>query len=114
MQDRQVWTSLDIPINNLCQITMIYLYGLHYNDCRNEHVLMCVGRDQWKGYVPPYTPKFTDGWNPEPGWFTDSSQDVVTAAIIAHQQNRDDVSLLKVSHSLQCGVWTFNFSAISE
>ncbi|KAI0228914.1 Epidermal growth factor receptor kinase substrate 8 [Lamellibrachia satsuma] len=54
-----------------------------------------VSRDQWKGYVPPYTPKFTDGWNPEPGWFTDSSQDVVTAAIIAHQQNRDDDDRIK-------------------
>ncbi|KAK2190672.1 hypothetical protein NP493_70g01038 [Ridgeia piscesae] len=54
-----------------------------------------VSRDQWKGYVPPYTPRFTDGWNPEPKWFTDSSQDVVTAAVIAHQQNHADDNRIK-------------------
>ena len=25
--------------------------------------LVC-SRDEWKGYVPPYTPRFSDGWKP--------------------------------------------------
>ena len=28
-------------------------------------------RDQWKGYVPAYVPRFMDGWEPSSSWFND-------------------------------------------
>ena len=27
--------------------------------------MMCC-RDEWKGYIPPYVPRFYDGWQPAP------------------------------------------------
>ena len=29
-------------------------------------ILYLTCRDQWKGYVPPYFPRFSDGWQPSP------------------------------------------------
>ena len=34
-----------------------------------------ISRDQWKGYVPPYTPRFSDGWKPDAEWFSSMQQE---------------------------------------
>ena len=33
-------------------------------------VVLCY-RDEWKGYVPPYVPRFSNGWNPSPSVLDD-------------------------------------------
>ena len=61
-KEAELWTSLG-DAWTICRYVANYLlcdvtsFGL---------VVTCtrVCRDEWKGYVPPFTPRFSDGWKP--------------------------------------------------
>ena len=34
-------------------------------------------REQWKGYVPPYYPKFSNGFSVPPGWLESQEPSII-------------------------------------
>ncbi|XP_064635199.1 epidermal growth factor receptor kinase substrate 8-like isoform X3 [Lineus longissimus] len=44
-----------------------------------------LSREQWHGYVPPYYPKFSDGWQPYAPGLNDSAVHADISAVVMHQ-----------------------------
>ena len=63
----------DVPANHLC-ITF----------------WLCF-RDEWKGYLPPYVPRFYDGWQPAPTLVDEPAprSNIETAVVAHHDQIRN-------------------------
>ncbi|XP_076450323.1 epidermal growth factor receptor kinase substrate 8-like [Babylonia areolata] len=48
-----------------------------------------TSKDEWKGYIPPYVPRFYDGWQPAPTMVEEpKARPALDAPVIVHQEQR--------------------------